>query len=41
MSNKTCDYTRPGVEHWWSSGNLDADDDRSRDGASILDPRSN
>jgi hypothetical protein len=40
MTNKTCDYTRPGVEHWWAGdGNTDAED-RFRDGAPA-DPSNN
>lgn len=30
---KTCDYTRPGVEHWWKPGQGGSDgDDPGRQG---------
>ncbi|HEU4515494.1 MAG TPA: hypothetical protein VFR87_20470 [Nocardioidaceae bacterium] len=39
MSNKTCDYTRPGVDHWWSNVNQGGEsDDRPREGASPMAP---
>ncbi len=39
-NKKTCDYTRPGAEHWWNGSGEDGDgDDRPREGASPLDPR--
>ncbi|HEY0773191.1 MAG TPA: hypothetical protein VGD51_03850 [Nocardioidaceae bacterium] len=41
MTNKTCDYTRPGVEHWWTAGDGNTDaEDRFRDGAPA-DPSNN
>lgn len=38
MSIKTCDYTRPGVEHWWSTPDQGVEsDDRSLQGFSSGD----
>lgn len=39
MSNRTCDYTRPGVERWWTTGNQEAQsEDGGREGFSA-EPR--